>query len=63
MFDIAIEMKPILEENQIWNEIVFVTIWIVTEDNDAHNHKIKPELQRLKTQNMWIDMLKFLTAD
>ena len=56
-FDIAIEMIPILEGDQSGNEIVFVTLCkIVTEENEAHNHKIKAELQRLKTQNMWIDM-------
>lgn len=56
-FDIAIEMIPILEGDDSGNEIVFVTLCkLVTEENEAHNHKIKPEQQRLKTQNMWIDM-------
>lgn len=63
LFDVCIEMIPIIppedipKNNKNNSDIVVVTLCnIITEENDEHNQKLKPEIQRLKTQNLWIDL-------
>ncbi|MCQ2819882.1 MAG: RING-HC finger protein [archaeon] len=61
-FDVCLEMVPILKEEEFGkmdngNDIVVITLCkLITEENEAHNNILKPVSQRLKTQNLWIDL-------
>ena len=58
IYDVCIELVPILEENESKkNELVFVSLCnLEQEDIERHPHSLKIELQKLKTFGMWIDI-------
>ena len=58
VYDVSIELVPILENNENKNEIVYLSLCNLEqkEDLERHPHCLKIELQRLKTFGMWIDI-------
>ena len=56
-YDIVIEFMPIFREESSLdkeNEILFYTLCRLTSDENSY--KIRPEMQRLKSQSMWFDI-------
>ena len=67
IYDVAIEMHALNSsensintdstQSNINNKTIFVTLCkIIQEENQAHNHIIHCELQRIKTFSVWIDL-------
>ena len=58
VYDVSIELVPIIENNDNKNEIVYLSLCNLEqkEDLERHPHCLKIELQRLKTFGMWIDI-------
>ena len=57
IYDLSIELVPIFEEIDNNNEIVYVSLCnLVQDDVERHPHSLKIELQQLKTFGMWIEI-------